>query len=171
MSAIALSGDGLDKAMDDAVAALRLAVMDSRKAPASQWTARAFLDDAGLALGRLRHAVELAAPLATRVAGTYYALGDPPRLRVRDGELLALRREPGNRADVNAVAIHAGCGTRVGYLPKRDAASLAPHLDAGMHAGATVACAHGTGIGIEVSGPAVRAFRLRTDEALNGIPF
>lgn len=171
MKAVTITDDGLDLAMDEAVAALRLAVMDSRKAPASQGTARTFLDDAGSALGRLRSAVELGAPLTMCIAGVYYALGDPPRLHVRDGELLTLQREPGNRADANAVAVHAGCGTRVGYLPKRDAASLAPHMDAGMHARAVVVSAYGTDIGIEVLGPAARAFRQCADEALNGIPF
>lgn len=171
MSATAAMDAGLREAMDGAVVALRLAVMNSRKASANHGVARAFLDDADSALGRLRHAVALAAPLPARVAGVYYALGDPPRLCVRDGDLLELRREPGNRADANAVAIHAWCGTRVGYLPRRDAAGLALHLDAGLHAGATVSGAWGTDIGIEVSGPAVRAFREREQAARDDVPF
>jgi hypothetical protein len=48
------------------------------------------------------------------------------------GRPLALRRDPGNPHDRNAIAVHtAGGGEQVGWVPRELAAELAPELDAG----------------------------------------
>src|SRR4051794_35975147 len=46
------------------------------------------------------------------------------------GKSLALRRDPGNPHDPNAIAVDAG-GEQVGWVPREVAAELAPELDAG----------------------------------------
>ena len=47
------------------------------------------------------------------------------------GRELALRRDPGNAHDPNAIAVHAPGGKQVGWVPREVAAELAPRLDAG----------------------------------------
>jgi hypothetical protein len=47
------------------------------------------------------------------------------------GSPLELRRDPGNEHDPNAIAVHAGDGQQVGWVPRELAAELAPSLDAG----------------------------------------
>jgi hypothetical protein len=45
---------------------------------------------------------------------------------------LELRRDPENPHDPNAIAVHpAGGGDQVGWVPREDAAEIAPELDAG----------------------------------------
>lgn len=90
----------------------------------------------------------------------FYALGDPPRVRLVPGDRLTLRRDWENRHDRNAVGLHVACGTRVGYLPRGHAADLAPHLDGGLSATAVVVQARGTDVDVAVSGPAVATSRL-----------
>jgi hypothetical protein len=46
------------------------------------------------------------------------------------GEPLALRRDPDNPHDANAIAVHAG-GVQVGWVPRAIAEEIAPALDAG----------------------------------------
>ncbi len=46
------------------------------------------------------------------------------------GRALALRRDPDNPHDPNAIAVDAG-GQQVGWVPRELAAELAPELDAG----------------------------------------
>jgi HIRAN domain len=47
------------------------------------------------------------------------------------GNPLELRRDPDNEHDANAIAVHAGDGQQVGWVPRELAAELAPALDAG----------------------------------------
>jgi HIRAN domain len=48
------------------------------------------------------------------------------------GRPLALRRDPGNPHDRNAIAVHtADGGEQVGWVPREVAAELAPEIDAG----------------------------------------
>jgi hypothetical protein len=51
---------------------------------------------------------------------------------VGPGRALALRRDPANEHDPNAIAVYpAGGGEQVGWVPREIAAELAPELDAG----------------------------------------
>ena len=50
---------------------------------------------------------------------------------VAPGTALALRREPGNEHDPNAIAVLTAAGAQVGWVPREVAAELAPALDAG----------------------------------------
>jgi hypothetical protein len=53
------------------------------------------------------------------------------REAVEPGAELALRRDPDNEHDPNAIAVHpAGGGEQVGWVPRELAAELAPELDA-----------------------------------------
>lgn len=47
------------------------------------------------------------------------------------GRPLALRRDPGNEHDPNAIAVDAAAGDQAGWVPRELAAALAPDLDAG----------------------------------------
>src|SRR5262249_41249517 len=51
---------------------------------------------------------------------------------------VVLEREPGNRHDVNAILILNEGGDELGYVPREDAAEMAPLLDAGGWVEATV---------------------------------
>lgn len=50
---------------------------------------------------------------------------------VAPGAPLALRRDPGNEHDPNAIAVLAAGGAQLGFVPREVAAALAPQLDAG----------------------------------------
>ena len=63
------------------------------------------------------------------VAGTQFRPGALDSDALAPGSLLALRREPGNEHDANAIAVDAG-GEHVGFVPREIAAELAPELDA-----------------------------------------
>ncbi len=52
--------------------------------------------------------------------------------RLEAGAPLTLRREPDNPHDANAIAVDDARGAHLGYLNRRLAAVLAPHLDAGL---------------------------------------
>jgi HIRAN domain len=47
------------------------------------------------------------------------------------GRTLALRRDPANEHDPNAIAVLDGAGEQLGWVPRELAAELAPQLDAG----------------------------------------
>jgi hypothetical protein len=51
--------------------------------------------------------------------------------QVSPGSALALRREPGNEHDPNAIAVLAPGGAQLGFVPRELAATLAGELDAG----------------------------------------
>ncbi len=50
---------------------------------------------------------------------------------VAPGATLALRRDPGNEHDPDAVAVHAAGGPQVGWVPREVAGRVAAGLDAG----------------------------------------
>ena len=50
---------------------------------------------------------------------------------VAPGAVLALRREPGNEHDPNAIAVVTASGAQAGWVPREVAAVVAPALDAG----------------------------------------
>ena len=54
------------------------------------------------------------------------------------GAALALRRDPGNVHDPNAIAVHTRDGGQLGWVPRELAAELAPKLDAGEEWSAVV---------------------------------
>ncbi len=137
---------------------LRTAVAAVRAAPATHRTVQRFADDIEAVLDNLHRDLERNAPVQTRLAGAFYALGDPPAVLLKEGDHLELRREPDNRADANAIAMYAVNGVngvKCGYLPRGVASELAPALDSGLEASAVVVRACGTDIEVEVSGPAV----------------
>jgi hypothetical protein len=66
--------------------------------------------------------------------------------RARCGDVVELRREPDNPHDPLAIAVHAGCGGKLGYVPRGDR-RLADHLDGG--GGVVARIAHlGSGRGL-----------------------
>ena len=54
------------------------------------------------------------------------------------GEGVVLEREPDNRHDANAILILNSAGDELGYVPREDAADMAPLLDTGAWVEATV---------------------------------
>lgn len=65
------------------------------------------------------------------ITGTSYHKGAQNIVnRLRPGSSLVLRRDPKNKADVNALAILFG-DTLLGYLPRPIAADFAPWIDSG----------------------------------------
>lgn len=80
--------------------------------------------------------------LYANVAGTMYKNDDgtyrPDILsNCEEGDPLELVREPNNKHDNNAVAIHSEYG-QIGYLYREEAMEIAPLLDAGSHGEATI---------------------------------
>ena len=124
-----------------------------------------FADQVEATLDQLRRVVDLNRPLECRIAGLFYALGDPPAVRFSKGDQLQLRREPENQVDANAVAVYAADVTRCGYLPRAIAADLAPHLDAGLVAQAVVSDCWSTDVRIEITGASVVALNRTADVA------
>ena len=66
-----------------------------------------------------------AGTLVTRVAGYRYQVCEP----ASPGEPVHFIREPDNRADANAVAVHNILGQRIGYLFRELAEEYAALLD------------------------------------------
>ena len=58
--------------------------------------------------------------------------------RLRPGEALALRREPGNGYDARAVSIWSARGEKLGYIPRVENQALANLMDAGLRHAARV---------------------------------
>jgi hypothetical protein len=80
------------------------------------------------------HIVLQRSPLA---AFRHYEAGEAwPALRI--GEPLALAREPDNPYDANAVRVEWR-GRKLGYVPRRDNAAVARHLDRGTALEARIA--------------------------------
>jgi hypothetical protein len=61
----------------------------------------------------------------------------PPDLAV--GDALVLRREPQNRYDGFAIAVHRRDGTKLGYIPRGANQTLARLMDAGWRTDAAIA--------------------------------
>jgi HIRAN domain len=68
---------------------------------------------------------------STRLAGFAYYEGATLWEALHEGDALALRREPDNPHDANAVRVEWR-GHMLGYLPRRDNAALAWALDQGQ---------------------------------------
>lgn len=58
--------------------------------------------------------------------------------RLLEGDTLTLEREPDNTHDANAVLVLGDGDCEIGYVPREDAQAMAPLLDAGAEAEATV---------------------------------
>ena len=68
--------------------------------------------------------------MMTYIAGAPYHTGAREAIaKLRRGEELVLIREPSNPHDLNAVAVHAADGTKLGYVPRVDAPAVAKVLD------------------------------------------
>jgi HIRAN domain len=96
------------------------------------WVAGYQLTDPGSGRYLARDAPELTA-LGLRVAnvagaGRHHADAIVSEA-VAPGRPLALRRDPDNEHDPNAIAVHADDGQQVGWVPRELAAELAPELD------------------------------------------
>ncbi len=70
--------------------------------------------------------------LETHIAGTSY-LDDPEGLatHINAGERLAMKREPTNEHDENAILIFTEQGEKAGYLPRAQNEVIARLMDAG----------------------------------------
>jgi HIRAN domain len=81
-----------------------------------------------------RDAPELTA-LGVRIVGVAGAARHHAEVLASDaaapGRALALRRDPGNEHDANAIAVDTTGGAQLGWVPRELAAELAPPLDAG----------------------------------------
>ena len=66
--------------------------------------------------------------------------------RLKAGDKAALRREPDNRYDPNAVAVCTASGEQIGYLSREVAAEIAPLLDQGTRVDAEVSSLTGGGL-------------------------
>lgn len=84
------------------------------------------------------------------IAGVFYYDARAVAPQLDEGCPLALRREPGNPHDGNAVEILTEGGVKLGYIPRRLNAGIARRLDAGLDVRCCVACVHqdGDGLGI-----------------------
>lgn len=76
--------------------------------------------------------------ISTFVAGTTYIKDKTVFDEIKVGEKLNLVREPDNKFDELAVAVHAQSGKKLGYLPEKDNPILARLMDAGKRLTATV---------------------------------
>jgi hypothetical protein len=98
------------------------------------WLAGYTVVDPGTGAYLARDAPELAAA-GLRVAGVAGAARHHAEALASDaaapGRPLALRRDPGNVHDANAIAVATEDGALLGYVPRELAAELAPELDAG----------------------------------------
>lgn len=92
-------------------------------------------------LGVLAGALGVAAPAAetesrrltlleTHVAGTAYYEAERVRGKLRPGETLFLRREPGNAHDAMAIEVFTAAGAKLGYVPRVDNEPFARLMDA-----------------------------------------
>lgn len=70
--------------------------------------------------------------MTTNIVGsTFYPVASSLIPRLKQGQRIALKREPTNKYDANAIAVHI-LGNKVGHISKGVAANLAPILDAGV---------------------------------------
>ena len=80
--------------------------------------------------------VRAAAPRETllarmHVAGTAYYDAEAVADRLRPGQRLALRRQPGNRHDALAIEVFGPLGHKLGYVPRRRNEMPARLIDSG----------------------------------------
>ena len=87
-----------------------------------------------LATRRVRTAAPREILLARmHVAGTAYYDAEAVAGRLRPGQRLALRRQPGNRYDALAIEVFGPRGRKLGYVPRRRNEMPARLIDAGKH--------------------------------------
>ncbi len=67
------------------------------------------------------------------VAGTAYYDAEAVADRLRPGQRLALRRQPGNRYDALAIEVLGPEGHKLGYVPRQRNEMPARLIDAGKH--------------------------------------
>ena len=85
-----------------------------------------------LATRRVRAAASREILLARmHVAGTAYYDAEAVADRLRPGQRLALRRQPGNRYDALAIEVVGPRGRKLGYVPRRHNEMPARLIDAG----------------------------------------
>ena len=85
-----------------------------------------------LATRRVRAAAPREILLARmHVAGTAYYDAEAVADRLRPGQRLALRRQPGNRHDALAIEVFGPRGHKLGYVPRRRNEMPARLIDAG----------------------------------------
>jgi hypothetical protein len=89
--------------------------------------------------GALAHAAEaLIIMQRSQLAGFRHYEGPDAYSALRAGERLTLVREPDNPYDANAVRVEWR-GRKLGYVPRRENAAVARHLDRGTELEARVA--------------------------------
>ena len=81
-----MSQPHLSDAVNAAIDHLRTTVLSVRAAPVTHRTAEMFADQVEATLDQLRRVVDLNRPLECRIAGLFYALGDPPAVRFSKGD-------------------------------------------------------------------------------------
>ena len=64
-------------------------------------------------------------------------------VRCRPGERIELRREPNNRHDANAVAVHTARGVQIGHIARDQSRWIGGKIDKGVHVIAIVERVHG----------------------------
>lgn len=68
--------------------------------------------------------------MLTYIAGAPYYEGARDAIaKLKEGDKLLLVREPNNKYDRNAVAVHGVDGLKLGHVPKVDAPAIAKVLD------------------------------------------
>lgn len=80
----------------------------------------------------------------TFVAGTMHLTDDTPLKEMKEGDMLALRREQ-NKFDDNAILILDMKGRKIGYIPEKDNIIFARLMDAGKKLIAKVNSIHNKG--------------------------
>lgn len=92
----------------------------------------------GASAGRELSPARIATVQESPVAGFQYHQGQEVWHRLRQGDALQLVREPHNRYDCRAVAIHwRGC--KLGYLPRVENTAVSQMLDRGQRLAASIA--------------------------------
>jgi hypothetical protein len=71
--------------------------------------------------------------LRTFVAGTSQQNDHIILGKIKDGDVLTLKREPENRFDENAIAVFDAANHKLGYIPEKDNLVFARLMDAGKY--------------------------------------
>ena len=71
--------------------------------------------------------------LKTFVAGTSQQNDHMILGKIKDGDVLSLKREPENRFDENSIALYDGANHKLGYIPEKDNLVFARLMDAGKY--------------------------------------
>ena len=71
--------------------------------------------------------------LKTFIAGTSQQNDHMILGKIKDGDVLTLKREPQNRFDENSIAVYDGANHKLGYIPEKDNLVFARLMDAGKY--------------------------------------